>query len=51
VYLKTGKVDTLLLGMLVEKTINIGVVEILVIIFLKIGIARWRKKRKVGSGR
>ena len=46
VYLKTGKVDTLLFGMLLGKTIKIALVGILLIIVLLIGVGIWRKKRK-----
>ena len=49
VYLKTGKVDTLLFSMLLGKTIKIALVGILIIIFFLIGVARWRKKRKTAA--
>ncbi len=49
VYLQTGKVDTLLFSMLLEKTITIAVVGILFIILFLIGLARWRKKRKTAA--
>ena len=46
VYLKTGKVDTLLFSMLLGKTLKIALLGILLIILFLIGVARWRKKRK-----
>ena len=49
VYLKTGKVDTLLLSILLEKTIKIALIGIFLIIIFFIGVARWRKKRKTAS--
>jgi CubicO group peptidase (beta-lactamase class C family) len=49
VYLKTGKVDTLLFSMLLGKTIKIALVGILLIILFLIGVARWRKKRKTAA--
>ncbi|MES2516044.1 MAG: serine hydrolase domain-containing protein [Bacteroidota bacterium] len=48
-YLKTGKVDTLLFNMLLGKTIKIALVGILLIILFLIGVARWRKKRKTAA--
>lgn len=49
VYMKTGKVDTLLLIILLEKTIKIALIGIFLIIIFFIGVARWRKKRKTVS--
>jgi len=49
VYLKTGKVDTLLFSMLLGKTIIIALVGILLIIIFLIGVARWRKKRRTAA--
>lgn len=49
VYLQTGKVDTLLFSMLLEKTITIALVGILLIILFLIGVTRWRKKRKTAA--
>lgn len=49
VYLKTGKVDTLLFSMLLGKTIKIAVTGILLIILFFIGLARWRSKRKAAA--
>ena len=46
VYLNTGKVDTLLFGLLLGKTIKIALVGLLIIILFFIGVASWRKKRK-----
>lgn len=51
VYLKTGKVDTLLFSMLLGKTIKIALVGILLIILFLIGVARWRKKRKTAANK
>lgn len=49
VYLKTGKVDTLLFSMLLGKTIKIALAGILLILLFLIGVARWRKKRKTAA--
>lgn len=49
VYLKTGKVDTLLFSMLLGKTIKIALAGILLIMLFLIGVARWRKKRKTAA--
>jgi hypothetical protein len=49
VFLKTGKVDTLLSIMLIGKTIIIALVGIFLIIIFLVGIARWRSKRKNGA--
>lgn len=49
VFLKTGKVDTLLFSMLLGKTIKIALVGILLIILFLIVLARWRKKRKTAA--
>ena len=51
VYLKTGKVDTLLFSMLIGKTINIAIVGLVSIILFLIGVARWLKKRKTTTNR
>jgi CubicO group peptidase (beta-lactamase class C family) len=49
VYLQTGKVDTLLFSMSLEKTIKIALGGVLLIILFSIGVARWRKKRKTAA--
>ncbi|MBN8642819.1 MAG: beta-lactamase family protein [Flavobacteriales bacterium] len=49
VYLKTGKVDTLLFNMLFGKSIKITLLGILLIIVFFIGLARWRRKRKTAA--
>lgn len=51
VYLKTGKVDTLLFSMLLGKTIKIALVGILLIILCLIGVALWRRKRKTAANK
>jgi len=51
VYLKTGKVDTLLFSMLLGKTIEIALVGILLIILFLIGVARWRRKRRTAANK
>lgn len=51
VYLKTGKVDTLLFSILLVKTIKIALVGILLIILFLIVVARWRKKRKTAANK
>ena len=51
VYLKTGKVDTLLFSMLLGNTIKIALVGILLIILFLLGVARWRKKRKTAPNK
>ncbi|WP_445452500.1 serine hydrolase domain-containing protein [Flavobacterium sp. 25HG05S-40] len=47
VFLKTGKVDTLLFSMLVGKSMKIALIGLVVILLVLIGVARWRKKRKL----
>ncbi|MBL7994561.1 beta-lactamase family protein [bacterium] len=49
VYLKTGKVDTLLFSMLLGKTVKIALVGLLFIILFLYGVATWRKKRKTAA--
>ena len=51
VYLKTGKVDTLLFSMLLGKAIKIALVGILLIILFLIGVARWRRKRRTAANK
>ena len=46
VYLKTGKVDTLLFSMLIGRAIKIATLGLIFIILFVIGIGIWRKKRK-----
>ena len=47
VFLKTGKVDTLLFSMLLGKSIKIALIGFVVILVVLMGVARWRKKRKL----
>lgn len=49
VYLKTGKVDTLLFSMLLGKTVVIALVGMLCIVLFLFGVATWRKKRKTAA--
>jgi CubicO group peptidase (beta-lactamase class C family) len=51
VYLKTGKVDTLLFSMLLGKSIKIALVGTLLIMLFLIAVARWRKKRKTAANK
>ena len=51
VFLKTGKVDTLLFIMLLGKMIKIIIAGVLSIIAIAIGTAKWRKKRKTATNK
>lgn len=46
VFLKTGKVDTLLFTMLLGKTTKMLIVGVLLICIFVVGVGIWRKKRK-----
>ncbi len=51
IFLKTGKVDTLLFTMLLGKMIKIIFAGVLIIIAIAIGTAKWRTKRKTATNK